>query len=187
MPLETARDIMIPLDHYAVVDEDATMVEALHALERAQHLVPPGKHAHRAVLVRGAGGAIIGKLGHHSFLAGLEPRYLAMGDASAFSRKGYTKEYLRSMMEQVSLWQSDFATYVQRAMTTTVAEVMHPLEEHVDVDAPIGEVIHKLLMYSALSLVVTADGQPVGMVRLADLFTVVAKNIKRRAGAQGAT
>jgi hypothetical protein len=183
MPLETARDIMIPLDQYAVVEESATMVDALRALDHAQHLVPQGRHPHRAVLVRDQDGNITGKLGHHAFLTGLEPRYLEGSNSHALSHQGYSRDFLLSIMEQMSLWQADFDTYVRRALATKVVDVMHPIDEQVDIDAPIGEVIHKLIVYNALSLIVTEHDRPAGMVRLADLFSVVAKNIRRRAAA----
>jgi len=182
MPLERARDIMTPLDQYAVVDESATIVEALTELERAQGLVPAGMAPHRAVLVRGRNGAIVGKLGHHGFLAALEPRYLEGRQTQTISRQGYPEEFFHSMLEQMPLWQANFDTYVRRAMTTRVAQVMHPISEDIDIDAPIGEVIHRIITCEALSLLVTERGQAVGMLRLSDLFSVVSKNIKRRAG-----
>jgi len=172
---------MTPLDQYAVVDESATIVEALQELERAQTLVPEGMAPHRAVLVRNSAGEITGKLGHHGFLAGLEPRYLET-DKPTISHTGYSQEFLSSMLEQMPLWQNDFDTYVRRAMTTTVAEVMHPIAEHIDIDAPIGEVIHQIITCEAISLLVTEGTRPVGMLRVSDLFSVVSKNIKRRAG-----
>lgn len=181
MPLETARDIMVPLEEYAVVDEDATMVEALQVLERAQDKVPEGKHPHRAVLVRGKNGAIKGKLGHHAFLAGLEPRYGRLSSSSALSQSGFTPEYLNSIMEGMSLWNEDFNQYVRRARVTKVADVMVPIKEHVKIDDPIGEVLHMLITHNNLSLIVTDDGQPVGVVRLSDVFSVITKLIKRRA------
>ncbi len=181
MPLERASDIMIPLEEYAVVDEDATMVDALVVLERAQDKVPEGKQPHRAVLVRGKNGAIKGKLGHHAFLAGLEPHYGRLGSSRALSQSGFSGEYLSSIMEEISLWNEDFGQYVRRAKATKVADVMIPIKEHVELDDPIGDVLHKLITHNNLSLIVTSGGVPVGVVRLSDLFSVIAKLIKRRA------
>jgi hypothetical protein len=36
MPLETVKDIMLSLDEYAIVDEDATMLDAV----RSKNLIP---------------------------------------------------------------------------------------------------------------------------------------------------
>jgi CBS domain-containing protein len=181
MPLEIARDIMLPLEQYAVVSEDTTMIEALHALAAAQNLVPKDRHPHRAVLIKNAEGNIIGKLGHHAFLAALEPHYLKVGQPHAFSSEGYSRDFLLSIMQHMSLWQGDFNSYTRRAMNTKVGEVMHPVAEHVDIEATIGEVIHKLIMYCVLSLIVTENDTPVGIIRLSDIFFVVSKNLRKRA------
>ena len=185
MPLNKVADIMIPLDEYALVDEDATLVEALHALDDAQSKFPEGIHPHRAVLVRGADGSIVGKLGHHAFLAGLEPKYSSLESDASIARAGYTSRYINSFMQQMDLWQQDFDTYVKRAREIRVGDAMHPIAEHVEQNAAIGEAIHKLIMYKTLSLVVTNEGRPVGVLRLADAFTMAAKLIKRRATTTG--
>jgi CBS domain-containing protein len=58
---------------------------------------------------------------------------------------------------------------------------MHPVTEHVDADAPIGEAIHRLVIYQSLSLPVTSEGRVVGIIRLADVFRIVSKIIKKKA------
>jgi CBS domain-containing protein len=182
MPLETVKDIMLSLDEYAVVDEDATMLDALVALDEAQARVPKGRHPHRAVLVKDHEGNITGKLGHLAFFAGLEPKYEELGDLSTLSRVGLSPTFMKSMMMDLSLWNMDFDHYARRAMETSVKKVMHPVGEHVEETDRIQEAIHKLVMYQTLSLVVTKDEKPVGILRLADLFPVVAKMIRKRAG-----
>ena len=147
MPLEIVKDIMLPLAEYAVVDEHATMVDALVALDEAQGKVPEGRHPHRAVLVRNIHGRIIGKLGHSAFLAGLEPRYLELGDFAVLSRAGLSKDFIESMRTDLGVWQQGLDHYVARAKRTKVKDVMHPVEENIEESALIGEAIHKLLLY----------------------------------------
>jgi len=38
----TVRDLMVPLEEYAVVGPDASLLDLVLALERAQRAVPPG-------------------------------------------------------------------------------------------------------------------------------------------------
>jgi CBS domain-containing protein len=181
MPLETVKDIMLSLEEYAVVDEDATLVDALVALDEAQAKVPEGRHPHRAVLVKNSEGRIVGKIGHLAFFAALEPSYKELGDLSALSRVGMSENYLKNMMQELSVWQDDFDHYVIRAKKVKVSEVMHDVVEHIEINEKIGEAIHKFVMYQTLSLVVLEGEKPVGILRLADLFPVVAKMIRRRA------
>lgn len=167
----TAGDIMIPLDQCTVVDEDATMVEALQALDVAQSLVPEGVQPHRIVLVRDARGAIVGKLGHHALLGGLEPRHLGVDGEGG--REGYTRKYLLSIVGHAPCWKDELDRSVKRAMTSRVGDVMHPVAEQVDIDASIGQVVSKLARCNERSLVVTEGDRPVGMLQLTDLFSVV--------------
>ena len=67
------RDLALSLDEYAVVPPEATLLEALDALDAAQEKVPEGHYPHRVVLVRDGGGKILGKLGHFAFLRALVP------------------------------------------------------------------------------------------------------------------
>ena len=74
------KDLMLSLSEYAVVDEDATILDALRALAASQAKVPPGKQPHRAILVRDRRGEIVGKLHHFAFLRALAPAAEADGD-----------------------------------------------------------------------------------------------------------
>ena len=178
MLIETIKNIMLSLEEYAVVDENATMLDALVALDESQDKVPIGRHPHRAVLVKDHEGNIVGKLGHLAFFAGLEPKYEELGDLSTLSRVGLNPTFMKSMMQDLALWNLDCDHYARRAMEIPVNEVMHPVIEHVDENDRIEEAIHKLIMYQTLSLVVTKADKPVGILRLADIFPVVAKMIR---------
>lgn len=57
MNAKTVKDLMVPLDNYAVVPEDATLLDAIAALEKSQKNLPTGRQPHRAVLVVDAGGS----------------------------------------------------------------------------------------------------------------------------------
>jgi len=47
----TVRDLAIPLDDCAVVNEDATLYDAVIALDEAQDRISADRHPHRAILV----------------------------------------------------------------------------------------------------------------------------------------
>ena len=181
MALESVKDIMLPLDDYAVVSEDATMLEALQALEEAQKKLPPDRQPHRAVLVIDKDGKIVGKVGHLAFLRGLEPKYDKMGDLGTLSRVGLSAEFITAMMDNLSLWKESFYDYVHRAKITKVKDVMRPVTENISEDAPLSEAVHKIVMYQTLSLLVTRGKKVVGILRLSDLFSIIAHLIKKKA------
>ena len=68
----------------AVVADEATLAEAIIALDEAQELVPAGRQEHRVVLVQDAKG----RIGYLGFLKALEPKYSNIGDVEKLSRVG---------------------------------------------------------------------------------------------------
>jgi len=180
MDQKKVKDLMLPLTDYAVVSEDATLLDAFAALDEAQSKLPPGRQEHRAVLVMGKNGRVVGKIGHLGFLKALEPRYGAMGDVEALSRAGLSAEFISSMMDNMRFWRDDLADVCARAKTTRVADVMRPVTESIDENAPLTEAIHALVMWQTLSLLVTRGGEAVGILRLSDLFAELSRTVQSR-------
>jgi len=170
-------DVMLPLEEYALVSEEATLYDAFITLEEAQHKVPEGRQKHRAVLVRNKDNEIIGKLGHLGFLKALEPGYKDLGQLDIVSKAGLTKDFITSMMKNFELLQDDLDEIRRRTKTIKIKEVMRPMTEHVDVNDTINEAIHKIIMWQVLSCLVTKGDKVVGILRLSDLFDEVSKNI----------
>ena len=184
MAQSTVRDLMIPLEEYAVVGPEASLYDAVLALDSSQRTLPAGRQPHRAVLVVGADGRVIGKLGHLAFLKALEPRYDAMGDLATLSRVGLSGDFISSMMGHMQLWKDDFEDICQRARHTRIKDVMRPVTESIPADAPLREALHSIIVHQSLSLLVTRDGEVVGILRLSDLFAAVTQQIRGCAGGQ---
>ncbi len=184
MEPKTIKDIMLPLDDYAVVSEDATVLEAIYALDEAQKKLAPGKQPSRAVLVIDQSGKVVGKIGQLAFLKGLEPKYNDMGDLGVLSRAGLSADFITSMMENLRLWKDSFFDICRRARTTQVKDIMRPVTESIQVDAPFSQAIHRIVMYQTLSLLVTQGDKVVGILRLSDLFEEIGDQIKSCAESQ---
>ncbi len=172
------KDLMLPLREYAVVSQEATVLEALRALDQAQANLSEGRQKHRAVLIVDEQQNVVGKLGHLGFLKALEPKYDKLGDLQMLSRSGMSEEFLSSMMKSLSMWQDSLSDICRRARSKKVKDVMRPVTENIDEDASLSEAIHKFLMYETLSLLVIRGTKVVGIIRLSDLFDEVARNIK---------
>lgn len=184
MAVEKVKDLMVPLDDYAVVSQEATMLEAIIALDEAQKKLPPDRQPHRAILAVDDRGNIVGKLGHLAFLKGLEPKYSEVGDLGMLSHVGLSQEFISSMMENLNLWKGTFVDYVQRAKRTKVKEVMHSVTENISEEATISEAVHKIVMYQTLSLLVTRGEKVVGILRVSDLFSVMTGILRKKAAEQ---
>ena len=173
MEVKRVKDIMVSLDDYAVVNDNATIFDALTALKESQTNLQPGQYLHRAVLVKDKNGQIVGKLGHLTFLKALEPKYSNIGDLRALSRAGLTVTFIDEIATNWDLFEIDLRESCTRLKRLKVKDIMHPVREHIDEDATIKEAIHRIVMWQTLSILVTRKDEPVGLLRLADLFQEV--------------
>lgn len=178
MTPKTVRELMVPLEEYAVVGPEASLLDAVLALDEAQKGLPPGRQPHRAVLVTGPDGKIVGKLGHLGFLKALEPRYDTVGDLATLSRVGLSGDFISSMMGHMELWKDSLEDVCQRARHTRVRDVMRPVTESIPDDATLTEALHNIIVHQSLSLLVTRGPEVVGILRLSDLFAAVTEQIR---------
>jgi len=174
------KDLMVPLAEYATVSQEATLYDAVLALEKAQEAFDPKKHRHRAVLVYDKRNKIVGKLGQPDILKALEPKYAEMGDLGPLSRAGFSPQFLKSMIEKFALWDEPFSDICSKAARMKVRDIMYtPTEgEYVEENASLGEAIHQLVMGHHQSLLVTKEEEIVGILRLVDVFKAICEGIK---------
>ena len=53
------KELMVTLKDYATVNREATLREAILALEKAQLTLDPSRHKHRAILVLDKSGKVV--------------------------------------------------------------------------------------------------------------------------------
>jgi len=176
----TVKDLMVPLSEYATVSEEATMQEAVEALERAQGAFDPTRHKHRAIVVLGKDNNVVGKIGQLDVLRALEPRYENMGDPDHLSRAGFSQEFLKNMLDKFNLWQEPLTDICRKAAKIGVKKIMYTPSggEYVDENATLNEAIHQMVMGHHQSLLVTRGDEIAGVLRLTDLFTEVCERIR---------
>jgi CBS domain-containing protein len=175
------KELMIPLSEYATVSEDATLHEAVSALETAQAQVDQDREKHKAILVLNGARRVVGKLSQWDVIRGLEPNYRNIGDFRETSRFGFSREFIQSMLGKYDLWKKPLEDICKKAAGIKVREIMTaPSEgEYVAEDASLDEAIHLLVMGRHQSLLVTqGEGRIVGILRLSDVFKEVCDNIK---------
>ncbi len=61
--METVKELMVPIEQYATVNQDMTIREAIESLERAQERYQSQdvSYKHRALLVLNSGNQVVGK------------------------------------------------------------------------------------------------------------------------------
>ncbi|MFH2056954.1 MAG: CBS domain-containing protein [bacterium] len=176
---KVTKDLLFPLSDYAVVPQQATLAEAILLLRRVEASLPPDRQTPRAVLVSDAEGKIVGQLGHLDFLRALEPKYDLMGDLDTLSRAGVSDSVIDSLTSHLSLWQGTLSELAERTHSLLAADFMHPLTESIDIEAPLTEAMHKLIIWQTPRVLVTRKGEVVGVLRAADLFAELAGLVER--------
>jgi len=173
-------EVMVPVEEYATVHQDANVYEAVLALEQAQKRFNQERYKHRALLVYDDHKKIAGKLSQLDLLKGLEPKYEKVVDMSALTRFGLGREYMKSMMEKVELWQRPLEDICKKAVEIKVKDIMYtPQEEDcVDADSTLDQATHRLIVGRHQSLLVVRDGEIVGVLRLTDVFQKVCEMVK---------
>ena len=174
------KDLMVPLEAYATVPQEATLREAVIALEKAQLSLDPSRFKHRAILVLDESGKVVSKITIKNILVALEPNYGKLEGTGVLERSGYSPDLIRSMLDANALWTEPLQFFRERAAKLKVADfIQTPSEdEYIDENATLGEATHQLISYPYLSLLVTSDDEVVGILRLSDVFSKICDIIK---------
>jgi CBS domain-containing protein len=173
------KDLMVHLEEYATVSEDASLYDAVLALEEAQERFGKDRYKHRAILVYDKDQRVVGKLSQLDVIKGLEAGYKQL-DMRGLSHSGFSPEFIKSLIKQHGLWSKPLEEICRKAPRIRVKEVMYtPTEgEYVREDAALDEAIHQLVMGKHQSLLVTRKDEIVGILRLTDVFMEVCEIMK---------
>ena len=179
----SVKDLMVPISEYATVTDDATLFEAVLSLEEAQENFEDKhtRYRHRAILVLDKSGDVIGKLSQLDVLRALEPKYQQMLEGKGPQRFGFTKNFMKIILEDYKLFQNPLEDICRKAGEQNVKKFMYtPTEgEYVSEDATLAVAIHQLVVGHHQSLLVTRDRRIVGILRLTDVFAAIFHKMKQ--------
>lgn len=165
------RKLMLPISEYGTVDLDATLEEALRALESAQ--ASAGRRPHRSVLVKGRDGTIAGWLGYHAILAALRPRQQSVVLDDSMRRAGVSEDLMLHSMEMLELLQPDLSSLCARACSIAVKDLVLTEPQVVSIEAPLNVLLDRFVTHQAQSLLVVEGKDVVGILRIGDFFDEV--------------
>ena len=175
MEAVTVKDIMVPIDEYTTVPQEATLYEAIVALGNAQVDFDQAHYKHRAVLVLDHDGQVIGKLSQMDVIRGLEPGYRNKENFPELKHWALSRATVAAMMEDLHLWQEPLKDICRKSVSILVRDIMYTPEEgeYVDQDASLNEAIHQLVVGAHQSLLVLKDSKVTGILRLVDVFSAL--------------
>ncbi len=174
------KELMVPLSEYATVSKDASLYDAVLALEQAIALFDPIRHRHQAILVFDEKEHIVGKLSQFDIL-----QVLSSGDQEVLHGKsltslGLSPMYDKTAKEEYREWNRPLNDLCRKAAEIKVETFMQiPTEgEYVSEDTTLNQAIRQLIQGQHRSLLVTRGKEIVGILRLTDVFREVIRHIK---------
>jgi hypothetical protein len=172
---------MVPISEYATVPEEATLFDAVLALEKAQEQYQQSQYSHRAVLILDKNQRVVGKLSQMDFLCALEPSDANLDQIRKFKRFGFTRKAVALQQEEYLKSSPPILDVYSKASQMKVTDFMQrPTEgEYVDLNASLDMALHQLTAGSNLSLLVTRGADIVGVLRLSDVFAAVFHAMKK--------
>jgi CBS domain-containing protein len=183
MKSKAVKEFMVPIEEYATVAEDATLIYAVMALEEAQMQFDQTRYRHRAILVLDENNHVIGKISQHDVIKALEPNYqkIRSRERGALDRFGFSDFFIKSVMEEYSFWDKPLQNLCEKAARQKVKDFMYTPSkgEFVEEDTTMDEAIHRLIIGEHHSLLVTRGKEIAGVLRLTDVFEMVFKALKR--------
>jgi len=178
MELRSVKELMVPREQYAVVSVNATLLQAILAMEEAQKRFDRELQPFRAVLVEDENGKIVGKLGQFAFLRALQPRRDILDDTGTLASAGVSEQVISSVLDHYRFFQDNLSDLCARASGMRVGDVMHPVSESIDVNTPLAEAISKIIQWESLSIPVKQGNRVVGLLRLSDVYQEIANYMK---------
>jgi hypothetical protein len=174
------KDLMVPLSEYATVPEGSTLFEAVLALEKAQEEFDHTKYKHRGILIMDQSQRVIGKLSHLHALRALESTHDDSQHFHELSQFGFSQKGIRTLRKKHRRQSAPLADLCKKAVALKVEDFMQIAHEDelIDHEATLDMAIHQLVQEKLLSLLVTKEGETIGILRLADVFAAVFHTLK---------
>ena len=175
MKNKLVKELMVPISDYVTIREDATMAEAIRALESEKKRYGDAPYRHQSLVVIDANRNVVGRLSQVDMMHALEPRYSELGDARWIGRSVLSKKVLKTLREEFQLWEQPLEEMCRAMGTTKVKDFMQePTEgEFVSETDTMNVAMHRIVMGRHHSLLVTRERQIIGILRSTDLFNVL--------------
>jgi len=177
MPVKLkVKDMMVPIDDYAVTTVDKTLKEAVPKLMKIYCQVEIGKcteAGHRTSLVLDGQGKLVGILDFKSILKVLIPE-VAGGISGKLQALGISMAFAEADAHDMDSSKQGFRSRVRQNAQTRVSDVMLKLRGTIDADAGFLDALKMIYRNKVTVLPVFEGDKLVGVLRDSDLFLAAA-------------
>jgi hypothetical protein len=174
------RDLMRPVEEFSRISSQASLLEAVEALAKAQQAFMAGQAPQRILLVEDTAGLIVGKLSPMDVVQGLEPNYSQIDSLKSVSRFGLTTDMLESMKTQFRLWEKPLSELCEKAYRVKIENFIRlPTPDHLlAADDHMDKAFHLFVVGRHDSLFVKQGRPIVGLIRFSDVYQKIARTMR---------
>jgi CBS domain-containing protein len=177
MPLRKyIKEVMIPIEKYAVIDPESTLQEAIMKLRRSYCTLEEGfcsETGPRTILVVDSSGLLAGVVDFRSLLRVLVPEVAGkLAERLAFLEVSVV--YAEAGAEELGEAKEGLVARVRKNAQVKVKEIMRKNRAQIEADTTLIEALKLIFRKKLLMLPVYENDKLIGVVRDADLFLAVA-------------
>lgn len=174
------RELMRPVDEFQRISSNATFMEALETLDRADLAFRSGNAPERIVLVFGERGQIVGKLSPMDVVKALEPNYAYIDNIKPGFHTRLVQASLDAMKEQLRIWHKPLARLGQKAERIKIRDfiTMPRADQMTHADDTVDKAFHLFVVGRHGSLFVQDGREIVGLIRFSDVYRKIREAIQ---------
>ena len=172
MKNKQVKDLMVSISDYATIHENASMSEAIKAIQSEKRRYKEGPYRHQSLIVVDENHHVVGRVSQVDIMRAIEPNYSKLGDARWIGRTALSKEVLIKLRESFNLWERSLQDMRHSVDNANVRDYMQkPTEgEFVSEKDTCNVAAHRIVMGRHHSLLVTRGKVIVGVLRSTDIF-----------------
>jgi hypothetical protein len=166
------RELMRPIGDFPRISENATLLEAVEALEKADWEYKSGKAPERILLVHGGFNKIVGKLSPMDVVQGLEPNYGSLDNLESIPYGRITRQSIETMKRHYRLWHQPLGELWKKAQRVTIRDFirMPMADQMVNADDDMDVAFHIFVVRRHGSLFVLEKSMIAGVLLFSDVY-----------------
>lgn len=172
--MKRVKEIMIPVEQYPSVRDNATLREAIIKIEEAQLEVERRKSLPRVLLVFDEIDVLVGTVRRRDIMRGLEPKYL-LSKPLEYKKKLFDIDVDPNLAE---LSYDRVVRGIREQANRPVSDVMKPVAAILDADDHVMKAVQAMVALDVNLIPVLQDGKLVGVVRSVDAFHDLAQLVR---------
>ena len=174
------KELMRSIDEFPHISSQATFMEAVEALEKADQEFKSGQAPQRILLVYDVMEKIVGKMSPMDVVQGLEPNYPKIDLPKSTPYYRLVQMSMESMKKDFRLWHKPLGELCKKAYDIKIHDfIKMPTPDHVvKADDKMDAAFHLFVIGRHDSLFVQDGEEIVGLIRFSDVYKKIKETMR---------